>query len=228
LRSPFIIGRAVETERLSSSLPELRDIAGKEDAVGWIRQALKVERISDSDLYEVSFTTRFPESAKAVVAAIVKTYMEYQATQSDDQRHRMLDQLAAEQVVRDADIDLKREKLRMLVKHVGGEDLVMERGEPGDKSLELEFARDELDNAIDVRRRIAERATRLTIESRAPSQVIPVQLAQLPEFPEGPTLAKPYLMIAGGALLGPLILLLIWDVLHLRSRARAAAITLDD
>ena len=71
LRNPYVLGRANDTERLSSLLPELRDIAGKEDAVRWITQRLKVARISQSNLYEVSFTTRHPESAKAVVDAIV-------------------------------------------------------------------------------------------------------------------------------------------------------------
>src|SRR5207302_3586126 len=105
LRNPFIIGLANDTERLSSLLPELRDIAGKEDAVRWITQRLKVARISQSDLYDVSFTTRHPESAKAVVDAIVKTYMNYHETESDSHRHRMLNLLTAEQAVRDSDID---------------------------------------------------------------------------------------------------------------------------
>jgi hypothetical protein len=313
LRGPFIIGQAIDTERLSSALPELREIAGKEDAVPWIAQRLKVQQIRNSDLYEVSFTSRNPESAQKVVAAIVKTYMGYHASESDHHRHRMLDLLAAEQAVRDTDIELKRQKLRDLTKQAGGEDAVVmnmqggaqgatrssgrfalmealqerlvqaeieveisrarvesmreetdvalrvpeaelhhaeaglkinekiaaslgrrieiERGRQighGDKSLELQFAQDELTNAEEVRRRIAERAVHLTIESRAPSQVIAVQQANVAEFPEGPTLATPLAITSGAAIFAPLILLFVWDVLHLRSRARDATINLDD
>jgi hypothetical protein len=325
LRNPYIVGRAIDTERLSSLLPELRDIVGKEDAVRWITERLKIARISQSDLYEVSLTARDPESAKAVVDAIVKTYMNYQATESDHQRHRMLDLLTAEQAVRDTDIELKRQKLRDMVKQAGGEDAFIdmssegrqvsnrsagrialmaalqqklieaeveiemargrlqalgaesdeaprdpnskaegpvaaqrsdalqrakadllsheksaealktkiekERGEQvgnGDRSLELEFARDELNNAEEVRRRIAERAMHLTIESRAPSQVTQVQPPKVPEFSEGPTLAAPLAVVAGTAFLAPLVLLFVWDLLHLRSRARAATTRFDD
>src|SRR5262249_17916662 len=44
LRGPFIIGRAIESEGLAQ-LPELREIAGKEDAVVWISKRLKAIRI---------------------------------------------------------------------------------------------------------------------------------------------------------------------------------------
>jgi uncharacterized protein involved in exopolysaccharide biosynthesis len=322
LRSAFIIGRAIENERLSSVLTQQDEIAEKEDAVRWISQRLKITRISNSDLYEISCTARYPESAKAVVSAIVKTYMEYHAADSDLNRHRMLDLLANEQVVRDTDIELKREKLRVLLKQAGGEDAVassqpngsgasgrsalmatlqqklveteveiemtrgrlealraqsdlavqapesateagppadpvavalkraqidlmtheklaetlrkkinFEHGEQvghGDKSLEVQFAREELDNAEEVRRRIAERYVQLKIESRAPSQVMPVQLAQLPEFPEEPKFVTLLGIMAGVALILPMVLLLAWDLLHLRRRSRTIQIHSDD
>ena len=63
LRGPFIIGRAIESEGLSQ-LPELREIAGKEDTVLWIAHRLKAVRIGQSELYEVSFFAREPETAR--------------------------------------------------------------------------------------------------------------------------------------------------------------------
>ncbi|HEY2252086.1 MAG TPA: hypothetical protein VGH74_13530, partial [Planctomycetaceae bacterium] len=74
LRGPFIISRAIETEGLLE-LAELREIAGSEDPVAWIAHRLKAARIGKSELYEVSFIGKYPESSGKVVQAIVDTYM---------------------------------------------------------------------------------------------------------------------------------------------------------
>lgn len=130
LRGPFIIGRSIESEGLSQ-LPELREIAGKEDAVTWIAQRLKAVRIGQSELYEVSFTAREPETAQKVVEAIVGTYMRFQSNENDAQRQRMLELLTEETASRDREIDLKREKLRDLAKQAGGDDGVVIDGQGG-------------------------------------------------------------------------------------------------
>ena len=67
---------------------------------------LKASRIGKSELYEVSFTAKYPESAARVVQAIVDTYMRFQTSESDAQRQRVLELLTEEQAVRDHDIDL--------------------------------------------------------------------------------------------------------------------------
>jgi len=376
LRGPFIIGRAIESEGLTQ-LPELREIAGKEDAVLWITQRLKAVRIGQSELYEVSFVAREPETARKVVEAVVDTYMRFQSNESDAQRQRMLELLTEETMSRDREIELKREKLRELAKQAGGDDGVVIDGQGnnnggsaravgrfalmsnlqqklvaaeveievakarvealreelsqsvrvpeayieeaiasnrgivklksdlhfrhetlralgeksarrvriqedierierdladkkeelkpqiqkeveervasrrrdalsqaeaaladeqkmaklfrekiedershqaqhGDKSLELDFARVELRNSEEVRRLIADRSVHLTIESRAPSQVENIQKAKLPEFPDGPTLAKKLTMVGTVAFFAPFMLLIGWDVMHRR------------
>ena len=375
LRGPFIISRAIESEGLQE-LPELREIMGREDPAVWIGQRLKAARIGKSELYEVSFTGKYPESSAKVVQAIVDTYMRFQTSESDTQRQRVLELLTEEQAVRDHDIDLKREKLRELTKQAGADDAIVldvgrgknaskrsvgqsgllsnlqdrqvaaeveievsrakvaafreelsrntriaeakidtsidddprvaklklelyhkqatlrtlatnapqrtrieddikkiehdvvaakedlrlqnlkdaegqalfgrqdaltkaekeladqqrmsamlrekidsERGqqaEHGDKSLELEFARSELENAEEIRRLIADRAVHLTTESRAPGQVQIVQKPKKPLFPEGPTLAKKMSMIGLIVFITPFGLFLAWDMLHRR------------
>ena len=376
LRGPFIISRAIDSENLQE-LPELRDIAGREDPVVWIGQRLKAVRIGKSELYEVSFIGKYPESSGKVVQAIVDTYMRFQTSESDTQRQRVLELLSEEQAVRDHDIDMKREKLKELTKQAGGDDAIVldvgrgkasskrsvgksggllsnlqdklvtaevetevlrakvaalreeqgrntrtadanvdttleedpriaklklemyhkqatlrtlaatapqrarieddikkierdlseskehlrqqnlkdaegqvfsgrqdalskaekelagqqrmaamlrekidsERGEQaehGDKSLELEFARSELESAEEIRRLIADRAIHLTTESRAPGQVQIVQKPKTPQFPEGPSLGKKMGMLGFVVFLAPFGLFLGWDMLHRR------------
>ena len=376
LRGPFIISRAIEAEGLQE-LPELREISGTEDPVAWIGRRLKAVRIGKSELYEVSFIGKYPESSGKVVQAIVDTYMRFQSSESDTQRQRVLELLSEEQAVRDHDIDLKREKLKDLTKQAGGEDAIVldlsrgkgaskrsvgqsggllsnlqdklvtaeveaevsrakvaalreeqsrstrsvdaktdtildddpriaklkleqyhkqatlrtlaanapqrarieedikkieqdlvaakeyvrlqnlkdaegqaltgrqdalikaekeladqqrmaamlrekidsERGEQanhGDKSLELEFARSELESAEEIRRLIADRAIHLTTESRAPGQVQIVQKPKIPQFPDGPSLAKKMGLIGMVVFFAPFGLFLGWDLMHRR------------
>ncbi|MBI3864318.1 MAG: AAA family ATPase [Planctomycetia bacterium] len=86
----------------------------------------------------------------------------------------------------------------------------------GDKSLELQFARDELDKDEDIRRHIADRKVHLTTESRAPGQVQKIQKATLPEFPEGPSVVKKVAMVSAAAFLSPFLLLVGWNLAHRR------------
>jgi capsular exopolysaccharide synthesis family protein len=374
LRGPFIISRAIESEGLGQ-LQEFREIAGKEDAVHWISKRLKAVRIGQSELYEVSFTARRPETTQKVVEAIVETYMRFQSNENDTQRQRMLELLTEETVSRDREIELKREKLRELAKQAAGDDGVVidgqagadlsarsgrfallsnlqqklvaaevdieitrarvealreelaqtvrvpetvideavagnpgiiklkgelhfkqetlralnensarrvrvqqdierverdlqakkdelkpriqkdvedrvgtrrrdtlgqaeaeladkakmakllrekidderaQQSQHGDKSLELAFAKAELENAEEVRRLIADRSVHLTIESRAPSQVENIQKPKLPEFQDGPTMAKKLMMVGTAAFFAPFMLLIGWDLMHRR------------
>src|SRR5262249_9767331 len=122
IRGPFIIRRAIEKEGLGS-LPELKEIAGKEDAIPWISKRLKAGRIGLSEVYEVSFLTREPDTAKSVVSAIVNTYMEFQSSDSDTQRQRMLETLQDELKRLNLNIEQKRKNLRDIAKTVVGDDI---------------------------------------------------------------------------------------------------------
>lgn len=86
----------------------------------------------------------------------------------------------------------------------------------GDKSLELQFARDELAKVEGIRRQISDRAVHLTTESRAPGQVHKIQKATLPEFPEGPSVMKKLALAGGGAFVAPFLLLIGWNLAHRR------------
>jgi hypothetical protein len=89
----------------------------------------------------------------------------------------------------------------------------------GDKSLELQFARDELQQIENIRRHISDRVVHLTTEGRAPSRVMLLKPATLPEFPEDTGLWQ-HIVIAGAiALLAPLVLYVSYSVIAARWRA---------
>ncbi|HTI51721.1 MAG TPA: hypothetical protein VL475_12240 [Planctomycetaceae bacterium] len=375
LRGRYLINTAIEADGLSE-IPELKEIRSKEDPVTWISQRLKVARVGLSELYEVSFLARRPDSAQKVVAALVKAYTTFQAAESDSQRQFVLARLKEEQEYREREILKKRENLRELGRQAGGDvsvaggtengagtplqssqrlavltslrqklvdaevELEIKRAQlgasrqdanvavsvserdleevlvrdpaiaalerqlhakridlqsrkpeykgyqalhadiekvekelaarkeqrrpslkaetegtiaaqredslrqaqseianldklvallnekidsekkeqtrKGDKSLELEFARSELDHSEQVAEKIAERIVHLTTESRAQGPVQVIEKATLPEFPDGPSLVKKLAMAGVGGFLLPFALFLGWDLLYRR------------
>src|SRR5262245_39157618 len=124
LRGPFIISRAIESQGLTE-LPELREIADKEDPVQWIMKRLKATRTGQSEMYEVSFTTREAESARRVVEAIVDTYMQFQTEITDTQRQNMLEILNEEVGRVTGEIENKRNRLLEMRKLPGDDGVVI-------------------------------------------------------------------------------------------------------
>jgi uncharacterized protein involved in exopolysaccharide biosynthesis len=115
IKGPYIVGRAVDSESLAH-LPELDELAGKEDAVAWVTKNLKASRTGRSALYEVSFTTKTPESAQKVTEAIVDTYMEFQSNDADARRKKMLEVLNEEVGLYDKKIERARIMIREMAK----------------------------------------------------------------------------------------------------------------
>jgi uncharacterized protein involved in exopolysaccharide biosynthesis len=129
LRNPHIITHAIESANLLE-LAELKEIDGVEDAVVWITKRLKVNRIGQSELYDVAFTTKVRGSAQKVVKAIVDSYLRFYTTDSDTQREKILELLKGEQEGRNKDIQIKYEKLRSTAKQSGGIELVDDPNAP--------------------------------------------------------------------------------------------------
>jgi hypothetical protein len=91
-----------------------------------------------------------------------------------------------------------------------------------DRSLELQYAREELRSVEDARKRISERMVQIQTEGRAPGQVVRIQTATLPEFPDGPTLIRPLAVVGVFAFIAPFLLLAGWDLIHRRHHRIAA------
>jgi capsular exopolysaccharide synthesis family protein len=94
-----------------------------------------------------------------------------------------------------------------------------ERGEQvghGDKTLELQFARDELAKSEEIRRHISDRIVHLTTEGRAPAQVKPLHEASLPDFEDGPSIGKKMAVVGAGTFILPSLALVGWSLLRRR------------
>jgi hypothetical protein len=243
LRSPFIIERAIQKEGFAE-IPELREIRETEDVVAWISQRLLATRLGRGDIYEVSFTAQNPESAKKTVNAIVYTYLEFHIQDSESSRMRILELLDEEVTLFTKKIERQRETIRALVNEQGDAEekpavgalggvqvrrlgLREERGRQiphGDKELELQFARDELQKSEEIRRHIDDRVVQITTEGRAPSRVRPLQDATLPEFPESTGLWQRIAIAAPIALLTPLLLYVSYSLISAIWRVRQSSV----
>jgi hypothetical protein len=239
LRSTFIIERAIQAEGLAE-IPELREIRETEDIVAWISQRLLATRLGRGDIYEISFTASHPESAKKTVAAIVNAYLQFQTMDSDSTRTRLLELLDEEITVLTKKIERQREIVRALMKEQGDAEANAVVGAPGgvqvrrlslqeeqgrkvpngDKALELQFARDELQKTEEIRRLISDRIIHLTTESRAPARVRLLKEATLPEFPENTGLWQRIAIAGPIALLTPLLLYVSYSLVAARWRVR--------
>jgi uncharacterized protein involved in exopolysaccharide biosynthesis len=90
-----------------------------------------------------------------------------------------------------------------------------------DKSLELQFARDELDKVVSIRQHISDRIHQVTTESQARGAVQRVtKEATLPEFPEGPTPAPVILSAGAFAFLAPFVVCTPWVLYAARPRKK--------
>lgn len=118
--------------------------------------------------------------------------------------------------VAQAEAEIENQKKRIGVLR---EKLHMEFGqgaEQGDKSLEIEFARDELTRAEAVARLLNDRMVQLTTEGRAFGPVQLIADPKVPIFPDGPSMAKKIAMVGIGGFFVPLALFAGWDLLYRR------------
>jgi capsular exopolysaccharide synthesis family protein len=114
----------------------------------------------------------------------------------------------------EAELENRRKLAGMLRDKLQGE--IKQKSDHGDKSLEVEFAHDELSRAEEVSRRISDRMVVLQTESRALSPVKIVAEAKLPTFPEGPSLTKKLAMVGLAGFFAPMMLFVGWDLLYRR------------
>lgn len=117
IRHSYLIGRAIEENKLTEQVPELARLEGKGDPVPWIEKRLNVTRKGNSELYDVTFDAEHPVSAERVVNAIVRTYLRIRDGAEDQRRLQVLQLLEKEKERARQDIVLKQRQLKDLIHH---------------------------------------------------------------------------------------------------------------
>lgn len=100
-------------------LPEL---ARHKDPIDWVQKQLVVAPVGNSELFEVKYQGRTPHAAKAVVDAVVTTYLDYAARQDDLETGRVIQLLEQERNGRKRIVQRLREQVRDKSKELTGKD----------------------------------------------------------------------------------------------------------
>jgi capsular exopolysaccharide synthesis family protein len=202
-------------ERLSVKESDLDALIEKEPAIVTKRMELKKlqgklgvlnpDSVQHANLQKqvLQKTSEIEEKKAAAKPRILEDFARRQKMDRKDSL------LAARKSLQESEHSL--ELLKARIKDEGGEQKVL-----GDKSLELQFARDELAKSEDIRRHISDRIVHLTTEGRAPAQVIPLKEASLPEFEDGPSIGKKMAMVGVGTFILPSLALVGWSLLRRR------------
>src|SRR5262249_26743511 len=112
LQSRSVIEHAINSARLAE-LPELQD-SSPEVRTERIKQQLSISRIRQSEIYELAFVAQRPESAQRVLAAVLDAFLQFSILETDVHQQRVLEFLAVECKRLEADVAIKRARLREL------------------------------------------------------------------------------------------------------------------
>lgn len=206
IRSQWVLGRTVAIEKIK----ELPEISKQVDPIEWLRKRISVRSASDSNRFEIRYSSSDPNNSALVVNTVTEQYLAAQA-ESDAKRTRgIVAALKGEMTRRMQLVSTLRTQVESATQAVSGKVPSLAR----EAEVNLPFMKDELTQAQKVLERITERLVALQTECRAPSRVRWLNPA---EAPEAPVEAVPYrdMAIAGvGAFCLPyatgMIVLTLW------------------
>jgi capsular exopolysaccharide synthesis family protein len=111
LRSPLVIGRALG----QPDVAQIEELQGRRDPIEWLAQkGLEVTPKGDSELLEVAFESKDPQSAKRLVDAVVNAYFAIRDEKSDAQIQSIIMLLENERTRRAEGIKLLQAEIRQL------------------------------------------------------------------------------------------------------------------
>ncbi len=120
LRSPLVLEQLMTKPEIA----EIPEVLEQENPTAWLASALRVDQVSNSELYNVFLDAKSPESSSMLVNAILDEYFAVRSRDEDSQTSRVLGLLEQEKKERLTEIQALREEMRVLNQEAHkGEDL---------------------------------------------------------------------------------------------------------
>lgn len=118
IRSPVVL----ELLLARPSIARYKGLADNKDSMAHLRSKLSVERIGDSDLFRISYTSASPAHAKEVANAVVAEYIKIQSQSEYERSLKVIQLLENERQRRRLVVDDLRRKVVKLAAEVTGVD----------------------------------------------------------------------------------------------------------
>ena len=118
LRSPIVLEPVLSRKGVAM----LDEFVQSTDSMKVIQKNLRIDRIGQSELYQVSYTSKSPQAAMAVSNAIIAEYLAIQSDEEFLRTQRVIDILEQERLRRSMDVERLRKKVVDLSKDVTGRD----------------------------------------------------------------------------------------------------------
>jgi hypothetical protein len=115
IRSHLVLGAALRDEKLA----KLPTVAEQADPIGWLEERLNVEFARDSEVFKVSLEGDRPDDLKAIVDAVVESYLHHVVDRDRDERQARYDKLKKLWHTYQYELKRTRERLRQLNESAG-------------------------------------------------------------------------------------------------------------
>lgn len=159
LRSPLVLEQLLLNPRIA----ELPEVLEQENPTSWLADALRVDQVSNSELYNVSIDAKSPENSAILVNAVLDEYFKVRQQDEVSQTKRVLELLEEEKKEMHAEIQAARAEIIKLNKDTQGGEILpgVTPGDSGSQLVLLNELRDRYTEANIQKRMLEARLTAL-------------------------------------------------------------------
>ena len=168
LRSPLVLEQLMSR----SEIAEIPEVLEQENPIAWLANSLRVDQVSNSELYNVSLDAKSPESSALLVNAILDGYFSVRSQDEVSQTKRVLELLDVEKAKMAGEIETLRSEIIELNRASTANDELADAS-PGDQSSQLTLFNELRDKYTDanLNRRLLEMRITALKETVAKDQV---------------------------------------------------------